>query len=248
MVSIYRVSISRSRTVPKSLFAAVSFCASRGTSRNGAFLRCVHHRGACASSPRLSYAGVYPARRRDRHCSRQDTTVPRSPSPARPRPAVCAHRPHHGVDSIRQTLTTAILPWLSVLLLARFASALQAAALVLHALAPCVRAHRPHQSFDPTRRDPGLVVSIVIDEFRQSAAALLLHAHDPAVCAHRPHHGVDPRRRDPGIVVGQFASAMQHCCTTVLPACATMPRTRPPRPLAPAETQCSAQTQTPTRR
>ena len=64
-------------------------------------------------------------------------------------PAVCAHRPHHGVDSIRQTLTTAILPWLSVLLLARFASALQAAALVLHALAPCVRAHRPHQSFDP---------------------------------------------------------------------------------------------------
>ena len=164
-------------------------------------------------------------------------------------PAVCAHRPHHGVDSIRQTLTTAILPWLSVLLLARFASALQAAALVLHALAPCVRAHRPHQSFDPTRRrDPGLVVSIVIDEFRQSAAALLLHAHDPAVCAHRPHHGVDPRRRDPGIVVGQFASAMQHCCTTVLPACATMPRTRPPRPLAPAETQCSAQTQTPTRR
>jgi hypothetical protein len=137
---------------------------------SGAFLRCVHHRGACASSPRLSYAGVYPARRRDRHCSRQDTTVPRSPSPARPRPAVCAHRPHHGVDSIRQTLTTAILPWLSVLLLARFASALQAAALVLHALAPCVRAHRPHQSFDPTRRrDPGLVVSIVIDEFRQSA-------------------------------------------------------------------------------
>ena len=164
-------------------------------------------------------------------------------------PAVCAHRPHHGVDSIRQTLTTAILAWLSVLLLTRFASALQAAALVLHALALCVRAHRPHQSFDPTRRrDPGLVVSIVIDEFRQSAAALLLHAHDPAVCAHRPHHGVDPRRRDPGIVVGQFASAMQHCCTTVLPACATMPRTRPPRPLAPAETQCSAQTQTPTRR
>ena len=53
---------------------------------SGAFLRCVHHRGACASSPRLSYAGVYPARRRDRHCSRQDTTVPRSPSPARPRP------------------------------------------------------------------------------------------------------------------------------------------------------------------
>ena len=49
---------------------------------------------------------------------------------------MCAHRPHHGVDSIRQTLTTAILPWLSVLLLARFASALQAAALVLHALAP----------------------------------------------------------------------------------------------------------------
>ena len=85
-------------------------------------------------------------------------------------PAVCAHRPHHGVDSIRQTLTTAILAWLSVLLLTRFASALQAAALVLHALAPCVRAHRPHQSFDPTRRrDPGLVVSIVIDEFRQSA-------------------------------------------------------------------------------
>ena len=84
-------------------------------------------------------------------------------------PAVCAHRPHHGVDSIRQTLTTAILAWLSVLLLTRFASALQAAALVLHALAPCVRAHRPHQSFDATRRDPGLVVSIVIDEFRQSA-------------------------------------------------------------------------------
>jgi hypothetical protein len=37
MVSIYRVSISRSRTVPKSLFAAVSFCASRGTSRKWRF-------------------------------------------------------------------------------------------------------------------------------------------------------------------------------------------------------------------
>ena len=67
-------------------------------------------------------------------------------------PAVCAHRPHHGVDSIRQTLTTAILPWLSVLLLARFASALQAAALVLHALALRARSLRARPSPSPELR------------------------------------------------------------------------------------------------